>query len=198
MIRLLSIAIAAIFISIFANPLVAQDCLKEGDPVGAFYVTKIAGAISDGVQVGQELCYRCRYGSRPMIMVFARKSDAQLVRLVKEIDTAIGDNNESQLRGLVTFLGEDVAAVKDAANDFAKESDAQHVPVAIAKETKTGPPNYKLDDSAVTILLAEDSQLISIHRSEPKRLDVPRLMGNVRQLLQSRRAKRKASSQYSR
>lgn len=41
---------------------VAGDELKSGlqvgDSVGAFDVTKCGGAVDDGVEVGQKLCYR--------------------------------------------------------------------------------------------------------------------------------------------
>ena len=32
--------------------------LKIGDPIGAFQVTKCAGAVNDNVPVGEQLCYR--------------------------------------------------------------------------------------------------------------------------------------------
>ena len=48
--------------------------LQQGDSVGVFYVTKVAGATNDGVAPGEQLCYRCRYGSSPIIMVFARRT----------------------------------------------------------------------------------------------------------------------------
>ena len=165
----------------------AAQCLKAGDPVGAFYVTKIAGAKDDGVQPGQELCYRCRYGSRPMVIVFARKRNAKLVQLVKEIDSVIGDKEESQLRGLVAFMGKDVAEVKDNASTFAEQSGAHHVPVAIAKETETGPPNYRLDDSSVTVFMVKDSKLVSLHRCDAGRINVLALMRGVKQMLRSDR-----------
>lgn len=187
-------ALALALLAGFANHFAAaDDCLEKGDAVGAFYVTKIAGAVNDGVKCGQELCYRCRYGSRPMVMVFARETTPELVKLVKEIDSAIAEDNESQLRGLVTFMGEDVAEVKDDASVFAEESGVKHLPVAIAKDTQTGPPNYKLDNSAITVFIAEDSQLVSMHRSKTERINASSLMGRVRQLIRTKRLLKRES-----
>ncbi|MEL6109663.1 MAG: hypothetical protein AAFU85_26945, partial [Planctomycetota bacterium] len=92
-----------------------SECLKEGDAIGAFYVTKVAGAEQDGVEKGTELCYRCRYGSRPMVMVFARKSGGKVTDLVKELDAAIADNEGEELKGLLTLMGEDASALKETA-----------------------------------------------------------------------------------
>ena len=44
--------------------------LQVGERIGAFYVTKLAGAEDDGVAVGKNLCYRCKNGGRPQVMVF--------------------------------------------------------------------------------------------------------------------------------
>ena len=172
---------------------VAEDCLKQGDAIGAFFVTKVGGAADDGVSPGDELCYRCRYGSSPIVLVFARRADSKLVELVQQIDSTIAANEEARLRGLVTFLGEDLAEVKDGASEFAQQTGVKFVPVAIAKETETGPPNYKLDDSEVTVLIANDSQLVSMHRSKKKRINIPNLMREVKQMIQTRRAKRQSS-----
>ena len=172
----------------------AADHLQVGDAVGAFYVSKVAGAEGDGVEVGQELCYRCRYGSRPMVIVFTREANGKLADLVKQLDATIGKHEESQLRGLIAFMGEDVAEVKDNASEFAKTSGAKHVPIVIAKETKAGPANFKLDDSAVTILLAKDSQLVSIRRGGEDQLDVSAVMRDVRQMLISGESKASSST----
>ena len=186
-------ALAITLLLTFTGMAAAADCLKEGDAVGAFYVSKVAGADGDGVEVGQELCYRCRYGSRPMVIVFTRQANGKLAELVKELDAAISKHEESQLRGLITFMGDDVAEVKDNASEFAKTSGAKRVPIVIAKEAKTGPPNYKLDDSAVTIFIARDSQVVSVHRGESDEIDVPVLMREVRQMLISDKVKKVAS-----
>ena len=49
---------------------------QVGEPVGAFTVTKVTGNPDDGVEDGKTLCYRCKMGQRPVVMVFARSADA--------------------------------------------------------------------------------------------------------------------------
>lgn len=165
------------------SALAASGPLKKGDTAGVFYVTKIAGAKDDGVQTGQELCYRCRYGSRPIVMVFTRESTKQVQQLVKTIDKAVDKNQEAHLKGLVTFMGDDIAEVKENASEFAKNADAKHVPVVIAKETDTGPANYKLDESEVTVVVAKDSQVVATHRFEADKINIAAVMTEVKQIL---------------
>ena len=158
--------------------------LKKGDSVGAFYVTKVAGANDDGVSVGTELCYRCRYGSRPIVMVFTRNIDGQVPALIEQLDTAVVDHEASQLRGLVTLLGDDVAEVKENATKVAEKSGVKRVPVVVAKEATGGPANYKLNQTAdVTVVLASDSQVVSAKTYDSARINVAAIMKDVKTLL---------------
>ena len=161
-----------------------QDLLKQGDPIGAFYVTKAAGAVDDGVEEGEELCYRCRYGSRPMVMVFARDIGGKVPELVKSIDKAVAANEASRLKGLITLLGDDSSTLKSTATKIAAEASVNQVPVVIAKETMNGPSNYKLNpDVDVTVVVASDSQVVVTHTFEADSIDVKLVMNAVKEML---------------
>ncbi|QDT13791.1 hypothetical protein [Planctomycetes bacterium K23_9] len=158
--------------------------LIKGDAAGAFYVTKIAGAKDDGVDVGQELCYRCRYGSRPIVMVFARRADDKLSDLMVQLDKAVQSSKESQLRGLVTLLNDDLAKAKDNANKLADKTGVKLVPIVVAKDNATGPPNYKLNQSSdVTIVMASDSQVVWTRAYSGDSVDVLDVMSHVKALI---------------
>ena len=163
----------------------AAKGLKAGDSIGAFYVTKVAGAEDDGVEKGEQLCYRCRYGSRPMVMVFARDTGGKLNDLVKEIDSAVQANEDAELKGLVTLLGEDASALKDTAAKVAKTSGAKHIPVVVAKDNVSGPSNYKLDDkAAVTVVVASESKVVMAKKfNKAAKVDVSAVMGAVKKAL---------------
>jgi hypothetical protein len=161
-----------------------EDSLKQGDSIGVFYVTKVAGAEDDGVEPGEDLCYRCRYGSSPMVMVFARDTGGKVTDLIKQIDTAVARNEEARLRGLLTLIGEDAASLKQDASKIAKKAAVKNVPVVVAKETKTGPLNYKLsDDAAVTIVVAKDSQVVNTHIFAADKIDIAAVMTEIQQIL---------------
>ncbi|MGI9471080.1 MAG: hypothetical protein ACR2NZ_06090 [Rubripirellula sp.] len=161
-----------------------RDTLKQGDPVGVFYVTKVAGAEDDGVKPGDDLCYRCRYGSSPMVMVFARRTGGRVTELVKRIEAAVSNHKECRLKGLVTLMGENSSELKEAAGHVATEAAVTHVPVVVAKEFKTGPLNYKLSsDAAVTVVVAKDSQVVTTHTFATDKIDVSAVMIGVQQIL---------------
>ncbi|MFK8112449.1 MAG: hypothetical protein AB8B91_09610 [Rubripirellula sp.] len=161
-----------------------DDGLKQGDSIGVFYVTKVAGADDDGVEPGEDLCYRCRYGSRPMVMVFARETGGKVNELLKAIDSAIIANEEEGLRGLLTLMGEDAAQLKEQAGEIAKEGVIKRVPLSVAKDTQNGPINYKLSrDAPVTIVLAKDSQVVTTHTFKAGAIDVGAVMKEVKEML---------------
>lgn len=159
--------------------------LKQGDPIGAFYVTKVAGAEDDGVKAGDELCYRCKYGNRPMVMVFTRKSSDKLAQLVSQLDKAVEKHSDSKLQAFVTVMGEDQAALKSSAKAIAKSAEAKKVPVAVASDNENGPANYRLDPKAeVTVIMATEGQVVASHSFKADAVDSAAVMKEVEQMLQ--------------
>lgn len=179
-----AVAVALVFCGTSIADIATQECLQQGDAVGVFYVTKVAGAEDDGVEPGEDLCYRCRYGSSPMIMVFVRDTGGNVVDLLKQIDAAVAAHEDCRLKGLLTLIGEDASKLKEEASKLALSAAVKHVPVVIAKETKTGPLNYKLPgESAVSIVVAKDSQVVNTHFFSVGTIDVAAVMKEVRQIL---------------
>ena len=139
----------------------SDACLQAGDPIGPFYVTKVAGP-EDGVTVGKTLCYRCKYGARPMVMVFARNTGGKLGELVKGLDAAVAKNEDAQLRSFVTLIGGDVKGLTQTGEKMSAELGLKNVPVVVAEDSENGPSNYKLDPKAeITVVVASDSKVIS-------------------------------------
>jgi hypothetical protein len=152
-------ALALSFSAAFASAEGIKSGLAAGEGIGAFNVTKVAGAADDGVEVGKELCYRCKYGARPQVMVFTRKGGAEVVSLSKELNSAVAKNSEKQLTEFVNVLGDKAAAEKTA-----KElgADSAKVPVVVPVENENGPANYGLNpDAEVTVIIASKGKVIS-------------------------------------
>lgn len=130
---------------------------QTGDQLGAFYVTKCAGAEDDGVAEGKNLCYRCKNGAKPQVVIFTRSIDPKLVDFVKQLDKAITKNSDSKLTGFVNVLGEDKDEATDAARKLAKTSKTSKVPFVVPNESENGPDNYGINPKAeVTIILASE------------------------------------------
>ena len=159
---------------------------QDGEPIGAFYVTKVAGAAEDGVDEGQNLCYRCKNGSRPQVIIFTRSTDAKVKRLVSALDKAATENESSQLRVFVNVLGEDKEEISDAAKKLAAASKAKNVPFVVPNEFENGPDNYGINSkAAVTILLASDSTVKASHAvASADELKVAKVMKDLKKILE--------------
>src|SRR4029079_9757927 len=96
-------AVFALAVSIRAAELTSGP--QKGEELGAYELVKVAGNPHDGVKIGEELCYRCKMGNRPMVMVFARKADKNLAQLVKELDKVVAKNEDQKLGAFVALLG---------------------------------------------------------------------------------------------
>jgi len=140
--------------------------LQPGQAIGPFEVTKVGGAPNDDVAVGKELCYRCKYGSRPMVMIFTRNSDEKLVGLVKQIDSAIAKNSDAQLRAFVNVMADDKASAEATAKALTSQNLA-NVPVVIPVDYQNGPGNYSLNPQAqVTVIIANSNKVEANHTFE--------------------------------
>ncbi len=130
---------------------------QAGDSLGAFYVVKCAGAEDDGVAEGKNLCYRCRNGAKPQVLVFTRSIDPKVIEFIQQLDKAITKNAESKLTGFVNVLGEDKDDASAVAKKLARKSKTTHVPFVVPNESENGPDNYGINPkAAVTIILASE------------------------------------------
>jgi hypothetical protein len=136
--------------------------LEAGTKTGAFIVTKCAGADADGIKVGAELCYRCKYGARPQVMVFARKTDGAVAELAKQLNSAVADNEQKQLTAFINVLGTDKAAAEKSAKTLADTAKTDKVPVVVPVENENGPANYGINpDAEVTVIVANKGVVVA-------------------------------------
>lgn len=167
----------------------AADELKSGpqcgDGIGAFNVTKIAGAEDDGVPIGENLCYRCRNGNRPQVMIFTRSTNKKVTDLIKQLDEAVAKNSSSELRVFVSLLGDDKEQLSEKAKKFAAKSKTKNVPFVVPNEFENGPDNYGINAKAdVTITLASDSNVKATHAfAKAKDVDAAVIIADLGKIL---------------
>ncbi len=183
------LALAAAFVAsvsfVNAEEAKIKSGLKVGDSIGAFNVTKCAGASEDGIPVGDNLCYRCKNGARPQVMVFTRSSDAKVIELVAKLDKAISKNSDKQLRAFVNYMADSKDAASDSVKKLAKETSAKNVPFVVPNEFENGPEDYGINAKAdVTIILAESSKVKANHAvASAKDLDVASVVADLEKIL---------------
>ncbi len=173
-----------------ASSLTAGEQIKSGPQVGAdlgaFFVTKIAGAESDGIDVGKNLCYRCRNGGRPQVVVFTRSTDPKVVELVQKLDAAIIEHEGEKLRTFVNLLGDDQDDLAATAKAFAEASKTSNVPFVVPNEFENGPDNYGINaKAAVTVVLADGEGVKANHAvADAEDLDVDAVLKDINKILQ--------------
>lgn len=161
--------------------------LQPGAAVGAFNVVKCAGAVGDGVDLGTELCYRCRYGGQPMVMVFSRDTGDAAVSLVKSLDEVLAKHSDKRLRAFVNLLGTDRGALEDAAKEVGAKSKSAAVPVVVPVEFENGPEDYGLNPEAGTTVLLVKKGTVQSSLAFPGALDdetVKKIVADVPKLVE--------------
>jgi hypothetical protein len=165
----------AVVLSLAAGSVLAAELKsgpQPGDDVGAFQVEKVAGAVNDNVEPGKHLCYRCMLGSKPVVMVFARKADANLASLATQLDKKVADNSSKKLSSFVNLLGKDPAALKSTAKEFATKNKLENVALVVPEDNENGPSDYQISPNAeVTVLIYRNGKVEATHAVAPGKLD---------------------------
>jgi len=126
---------------------------QVGDSVGAFTVTKVTGNADDGVDDGKSLCYRCKMGQRPVVMVFARSADEKLATLLKKIEEEVEEHQSEKLTSFVNMIGADAEAMKKASAEFVAKHGLKRIAFVVPEDTQHGPPEFKIaPDADVTVV----------------------------------------------
>lgn len=154
---------------LFAGIAFAEE-LKSGLPVGArvpaFNVRDITGPAK-----GETLCYRCKYGSRPVVTIFTREVNDSVTELISKLDGVVGKNADAKMAAFVCVITEDADKVEKQLEALAKDKKIENTPLTII-EGKTGPENYKLSkDAAVTVMMWNESTVKVNHAFSKADLD---------------------------
>ena len=128
------------------------DGLEVGSSVGAFYVNDVTGP-----SAGKKLCYRCQYGNRPVVSIFARNVDDNVASLIKQVDGVVAKNDK--MAGFVVLLSEDPQSDAGKLKQVAQTQSVKNVPLTTF-DGAAGPNSYKIaQDADVTVMMWVDGQL---------------------------------------
>jgi hypothetical protein len=117
--------------------------------------------VAVGPQRGQQHCYICEAGDRPVMIVFARNLSEPLGKLVHRLDKLIAEHKPAELQAWTTFLHDDAAAFDAQVVQWSKQHATGSVPLGIF-EDQVGPPSYLLNREAdVTVLLSVKQKVVA-------------------------------------
>lgn len=179
--------VAAVCVAILGGVLVAEDKkLESGLPIGesvpAFNVRDITGP-----NEGKTLCYRCKYGARPVVTVFTRTINDEVKALVKNIDEQVGKNEDKKMASFVVLITDKADSAEKQLKEIAEKEKIKHVPLTII-DGKSGPPEYKIAEGAeVTVMMWVDSTVKVNEAFAPGKFDkkaVAALTGETKKILE--------------
>ena len=137
---------------------------QVGDSVGAFTVLKVAGNPDDGFPVGKSGCYRCKTGSKPVVMVFARSADEKLAKLLKKIEEEVEEHQAQKLTSFVNMIGADAESLKKATEEFAAKHGSKRIAFVVPEDAKDGPADFKIaPDADVTVVCYKEGKVKANH-----------------------------------
>lgn len=133
-----------------------QSGREPGERVPEFYVRAVTGP-----HMGKSVCYVCRHGDRPVVMVFLRKVGQEQITLLKDLDTLLDSNRASGLRGfgvLVTDDQKQSVSILQTASFDAKLS----IPLTVASSQIEGAQHQNLSmEAEVTVVCYREQKVVS-------------------------------------
>ena len=155
--------------------------LGEGESPGAFHVLDVTGPSK-----GKKLCYRCQYGAKPVVSIFARNVNDELASLIKQTDEFVGKNKDEKAAAFVVLLTDDPDAAEAELKQLAEKHKIKNVPLTIF-DGKAGPKGYKLsEDADVTVVMWKESSVKANHaykKGELNKAEIEKIAKSTKKII---------------
>lgn len=159
-----------------------ESGLQPGDRPDAFNVRDVTGP-----EAGKSLCYRCKYGARPVVSIFTRDIDDNVTNLIKEVDKQVGANEDKKMAAFVVLLTDDPDAAEAKLSEVAKKNGIKNVPLTLY-DGSAGPEEYKIaKDADVTVMMWNKSDVKVNHafaKGGLKKEDVKKVAADTSKILE--------------
>lgn len=129
---------------------------KTGSTVNSFFVRAVTGPHRN-----RSVCYVCRYGARPVVMVFIQKVDPKLPALLKAIDEKVDDNRVTGLRSFGVLITDESSRAVPVLQTMAFDERIR-MPLTAATTAVAGPGGNRLHrDAATTVVLYRKQKAVA-------------------------------------
>ncbi|MBC8289378.1 MAG: hypothetical protein H8E37_03585 [Planctomycetes bacterium] len=125
----------------------AESGPKVGATIHPFFVRAVTGPHRN-----RSVCYVCRYGSRPVVMVVMQKVDPKIGSLLTELDTVIDKNRVSGLRGFGVLVTDESSRAVPILQTMAFDEKI-HMPLTAATTAIAGSGSHNLHPEAATTII---------------------------------------------
>jgi hypothetical protein len=154
---------------------------KIGSTIHQFFVRAVTGPHRN-----RSVCYVCRYGSRPVVMVLIQKSDPKIATLLKAIDAIVDDNRISGLRSFGVLVTDESARAVPILQTMAFDEKIR-MPLTAATTAIAGSSCHNLhEDAATTVILYRDQQAVknfAFEKGEISKRSIRPLIESVEELI---------------
>jgi hypothetical protein len=128
---------------------------SESKEVHSFYVRAVTGPLS-----GKSVCYVCRHGDRPVVMVFFREFGPEVTSLLKELDGCVNRHRADGLRCFAVMITGTPQREAPRLQTLAFDEKLE-LPLTISGESIASPTALNIDDrSSITVILYQDRQIV--------------------------------------
>lgn len=143
---------------------------KPGDSVPSFYTRAVTGPLAN-----KSVCYVCRNGDRPVVMLLMRRIGRDMKPLLTKVDKIVDGNRASGLRGFGVLIDDNSRKATSAVQTFAFNNKIQ-LPLTVSGRAIAGAGGHKLHkDAALTVVLYRRQKVVrtwSFRAGEIKPADV--------------------------
>lgn len=163
-----------------------KERIRSGPEIGStihqFFVRAVTGPHRN-----RSVCYVCRYGSRPVVMVLIQQSDPKVATLLKAVDELVDDNRISGLRSFGVLVTDESAQAVPVLQTLAFDERIR-MPLTAATTAIAGPGCHNLhEEAATTVILYRNQQAVrnfAFARGQISEASIQPLVKGIRQMLE--------------
>jgi hypothetical protein len=165
-----------------------QTQLKSGPLSGAKIPSFFVRAVT-GPHRNRSVCYVCRYGSRPVVMVLLQGVDKNVPDLFKALDKLLDSNRATGLRGFGVLVTDNSSKAVPILQTMAFDEKLR-IPLTAATTAVAGPSCHNLHaDAATTVIFYRGQTSIStlgFRKGELNPAAIKRVLGSAESLLKTK------------
>ncbi|MEX0791890.1 MAG: hypothetical protein WD045_02050 [Pirellulaceae bacterium] len=159
---MLSLSLAAVLGMVAVSQAEEPKCgLAEGAQPPAFVVTDVTGP-----EKGKDLCYRCKYGGRPTVAVFARQLDENVASLIQQLDAAVAKNSDKKMSAFLVMMSDNPEDHKSSLEKLATTRKIGDTPLTLFKDSQ-GPEGYNVSKEASVSVMMWTADGVKVNHSFP-------------------------------
>lgn len=170
-----------------SSPATDEHGLLSGRDIGEYVPTFYTRAVT-GPLMNRSVCYVCRNGQRPVVMVFLRKLGDDFKPLLKQVDRLVDNHRAEGLRSFGVYVSEDPSDAISQVQTFSFDHKIT-LPLTVASTAVAEPHCQNIHEEAdVTVVLYQKRRVVKRYAfrvGEVKSPQIREVSQSIQQLLKA-------------